>query len=199
MFNIGKLYDGYITQVIFRLKNLCDVILARKVQKNIARCGKNIALQAPVFFTGGKYMEFGDNFTSCPGLRMECIEEYNGYSYAPQLIIGNNVSFNFYCHVGVINKVIIGNDVLIGSRVLITDHSHGILEKSSIPYYRRKLLSKGPVVIEDNVWIGENVCIMPGVTIGKNSIVGANAVVTHDVLPFSIVAGVPAIVVKSLL
>lgn len=60
------------------------------------------------------------------------------------------------------------------------------------------LISKGPVVIEDNVWIGEHACIMPGTTIGKGSIVGANAVVTKDVPPYSLVGGVPAKLIKTL-
>lgn len=54
------------------------------------------------------------------------------------------------------------------------------------------LYSKGAVVIRDNVWIGEGICIMPGVTIGKNSIFGANALITKSFPPFSVVAGVPA-------
>jgi acetyltransferase-like isoleucine patch superfamily enzyme len=66
------------------------------------------------------------------------------------------------------------------------------------PPINRPLISKGPVIIEDNVWIGEGVCITPNVRIGKNAIVGANAVVTKDVPPNTVVAGVPARVIKLL-
>ena len=60
----------------------------------------------------------------------------------------------------------------------------------------RPMYSKGPVVIEDNVWIGEMVCILPNVRIGKGSIIGANAVVTKDVPANALVGGNPARVIK---
>lgn len=63
---------------------------------------------------------------------------------------------------------------------------------------KRPLVSKGTVVIEDNVWIGEMVCIMPGIRIGKSSIIGANAVVTKDVPSYCVVGGNPAKVIKNL-
>ncbi|WP_443197883.1 DapH/DapD/GlmU-related protein [Pseudobutyrivibrio sp. OR37] len=63
---------------------------------------------------------------------------------------------------------------------------------------KRKIRSKGPVIIEKNAWIGRNVCIMPNVVIGEGSIVGANSVVTHDVPPYSIVGGVPARIIKEI-
>ena len=65
------------------------------------------------------------------------------------------------------------------------------------PIYR-SLSAKGPVVIGDNVWIGENVCVLSGVTIGQGCVIAANAVVTKDMPPYSLVAGVPARVVRCL-
>ncbi len=143
-------------------------------------------------------MSIGENFFSMPFLRIECIDNYRGERFNPTLIIGDNVSINAYSHIACINKINIGNNVLIGSNVLITDHSHGKLERSDIPFVDRHLISKGPVIIEDNVWIGEHACIMPGTTIGTGSIVAANAVVTKDVPPYSLVGGVPAKVIKSI-
>lgn len=121
-----------------------------------------------------------------------------GNSYSPSITIGHNVCFNYRCHVGAINKIIIGNNVLIGSQVLITDHSHGELTKEEllISPAKRKLYSKGPVIIGDDVWIGEGACILPNVTIGHNSVIGANSVVTHDIPPFSIVGGNPARIIR---
>ena len=62
----------------------------------------------------------------------------------------------------------------------------------------RKLYSKGPVIIEDNVWIGEGVAILPNVIIGENSIIGANAVVTKDIPRNSVVGGNPAKIIRTL-
>ena len=84
----------------------------------------------------------------------------------------------------------------MASRIFITDHFHGSVNKSDIltPPSKRPLSSK-PVCIGNNVWIGEGVCVMPGVTIGDNVIIGANAVVTHDVPDNSIAVGIPAKVI----
>ena len=91
-----------------------------------------------------------------------------------------------------------GKDVLIGSSVFISDHDHGTVTFSdlSIAPTARPLISS-PVVIEDNVWIGEKVVILKGVRVGRNSVVAAGAVVTKNVPPYSVVAGVPAKVVRS--
>lgn len=82
--------------------------------------------------------------------------------------------------------------------MLITDHQHGTLADSDIPVADRELVSKGAVAIGDNVWIGEHVCILSGVTIGEGSIIGANAVVTKSVPAHSLAVGVPAKVVEDL-
>lgn len=147
---------------------------------------------------GGKSICIGMNFMSQSGLKIECITNYAGKQYHPCLTVGNNVFINSYCHIGCINKIVIGNNVMIGSGVLITDHQHGTLADSDIPVADRKLVSKGAVVIEDNVWIGEHVCILSGVTIGEGSIIGANAVVTKSIPAHSLAVGVPATVIESL-
>ena len=77
--------------------------------------------------------------------------------------------------------------------MLITDNAHGLFteEDLSVPPRRRALVSKGPVIIEDNVWIGDKASVLPGVRIGKGSIIGANAVVTKDVPPHCMAVGNP--------
>ena len=127
---------------------------------------EHMSIPYPYRIIGAEYMTIGRHFYSLSGLRLECIDAYNNQRFSPKLIIGDNVTFNSDCHVGVVNLVKIGNNVLIGSHVLITDHSHGKLEKTENPFNKREIISKGPVIIEDNVWIGENVCILPNVTIG---------------------------------
>jgi len=77
-------------------------------------------------------------------------------------------------------------------------HGEITAEALKIPPALREVVSKGPVIIEDNVWIGEGVAIMPNLTIGKNSIIGANSVVTSTIPPNSVAAGIPARVIKTL-
>ncbi|WP_444092407.1 acyltransferase [Bacteroides sp.] len=155
-------------------------------------------IQYPFYALGHKYMSIGSNFSAGPGFRVECIDNYGHDTFRPLLIIGDNVSFNFRCHIGVINKVVIEDNVLVGSNVLITDHFHGktLKRELQIAPIERSLFSKGPVIIEKNVWIGENVCVLPNVKIGHNSIIGANSVVTHDIPPYSIAVGNPVRIVK---
>lgn len=103
------------------------------------------------------------------------------------------------CHIGCIHKIDIGDNVLLGSKVYITDHFHGEIKKDALtlPPIERPLCGK-PVKIGNNVWIGDNVCIMPGVSLGDNVIVGANAVVTHSFPKNVVIAGVPAAIIKEL-
>ena len=96
--------------------------------------------------------------------------------------------------------ITIGDGLLTGRYVYIGDNSHGGLtaEESLLPPAQRKLISKGEIVIGNNVWIGDKATILAGVHIGDNVIVAANAVVTKDVQSNNVVAGVPAVVIKTL-
>ncbi|MFZ0597968.1 MAG: DapH/DapD/GlmU-related protein, partial [Flavobacterium sp.] len=114
--------------------------------------------------------------------------------------IGENVQINDYVHIGAVGSITIGNNVLMASKIYISDHNHGSYDDissdhpMSIPIERQSICK--PVIIDDNVWIGESVCILPGVTIGKGCVIGALSVVTKDIPDYSIAAGNPAKVVK---
>jgi serine acetyltransferase len=118
----------------------------------------------------------------------------------PVIKIGNNTIVRKFAHITAVDKIIIGENVLIGPNVLITDNSHGILDKTQSQLHPslRPIYSKGPVIIGDNVWIGEKASIMPGVTIGKSVIIAANSVVTKSIPDNSMVAGVPAKIIKQI-
>lgn len=164
---------------------------------SLTNCSGKAFLEVPFTVMGHKYIQFG-SFSSRPGLRIECWDKYMGQRFEPRIVIGKNVCFNFRCHIGAINEIIIGDNVLIGSNVLITDHGHGGTSTDDlfIVPQLRTLFSKGRVVIEDNVWIGENVCILPGVTIGMGSVIAAGSVVTHSFPAYSVIGGIPAKIIK---
>lgn len=166
--------------------------------KNFGSLGKHPKIWAPYSVINPQYIFIGDNFHSKNNLRLEAIDHYNNVFFNPSIVIGDNVSIETDCHIGCINKIIIEQNVLIAGKVFITDHSHGDTNLSTlkIPPKLRNLISKGPVHIKENVWIGEGVCVMPNVTIGENSIIGANSVVTKDVPPNSVFAGIPAKKIK---
>lgn len=183
------------------VNKVIDYILSYRFLALIKKYGNYHALlMRPFFVRGHKYISVGTNFTSGPGLRLECWDVYENEKFVPKINIGDNVCFNYRCHVGAINEINIGNNVLIGSNVLIIDHSHGYNNDSDIEMSpaKRNLYSKGMIVIEDSVWIGEGACVLPNVRIGHNSIIGANSVVTKDIPPYSIAVGNPAKILKIL-
>lgn len=112
--------------------------------------------------------------------------------------IGNGVSVGEYSHITCANRIVIGDGVLTGRFVLITDNSHGGGQNTDLAKAPlcRQLHSKGPVIIGNNVWIGDKATILPGVTVGEGAIVAANAVVTRDVPAYTVVGGCPARVLK---
>jgi acetyltransferase-like isoleucine patch superfamily enzyme len=183
-----------------RLKRYKYILYSYWIKNEFKKSGKGFSIKAPIYLKGGKYITVGNNFTAEYRFRIEAWDEYQGVKYKPEILIGNNVVFNPDCHIGCINKIEIGNNVLFASKVFVEDCYHGEIDKNSleIPPNQRKLFSKGPIIIEDNVWIGEGVAILPNVRIGKNSIIGANAVVTKSFPPYSIIGGNPARLIKSL-
>lgn len=118
----------------------------------------------------------------------------------PEIIIGDGVSIGEFSHITCVNKVVIGNNVLTGRFVLISDNGHGdsSIENLDVPPIKRNITSKGPIEIGNNVWIGDKVTILPNITIGENSIIAANAVVTKDVPAYTMIAGCPAKIIKKL-
>lgn len=154
-------------------------------------------IRLPIDIRGKKGIDFGKNLTTGYHCRIESYS-CNGQK---SLFFGNNVQINDFVHIAALEKVKIGNNVLIAGKVFITDLEHGSYignEYDSNPcsIVKDRQLSSKAVIIEDNVWIGEHVSVLPGVTIGENSIIGANSVVTKSIPPNSIAVGCPARVIK---
>ena len=113
------------------------------------------------------------------------------------LNIGSGTYIGSYVQINAWKKVNIEKNVLIADRVFITDADHNY-ENKNIPIIKQGDRFKGEVFILEGSWIGVGAVIMPGVTIGKNSVVAANAVVTKNVPDYSVVGGVPAKIIKYL-
>lgn len=149
---------------------------------------------------GGRYISIGNKVSIGKNVTLTAWDRYQSQKFNPEITIGDNSSIGDDSHITAINQIWIGKNVLTGKKILITDNAHGASDYSllSVAPSKRPLYSKGPVIIEDNVWIGEKSSIMPGVKIGYGSIIAANSVVTHDIPPYSVAAGIPAKVVKIL-
>lgn len=125
--------------------------------------------------------------------------------YGQHISIGNNVIININCTFVDCNKITIGNNVLIASNVQIYTATHPVnisdrlLDNWSYnnphAFFNTYAL---PVTIEDNVWIGGGVIILPGVTIGKNSVIGAGSVVNKSIPPNSLVVGNPCKIIRKI-
>lgn len=121
-----------------------------------------------------------------------------GYSISSlhKVSVGDNtwIGENFYakCEGG----LTIGSGVIIsrGVEIWTANHNYDSEDLVSLPYDRRFVLK--PVNIDDNVWIGSRVTIIPGISIGEGAVIGAGAVVTHDVPPLAVVGGNPATIIK---
>ena len=110
------------------------------------------------------------------------------------VVIGDYTRIGLHCTV--IGPVCIGNHVNLAQGIVVTALNHNFNDETK--RIDEQGVSTKSVVIEDDVWIGANAVVLPGVTIGQHSVVAAGAVVTQDVPPYTVVAGVPAKVVKKL-
>lgn len=110
--------------------------------------------------------------------------------------IGKNCTVNAHCWIGAgYSKIVIGPDVRIGSGVKISCAAHNFSDPDTL--IREQGIKSGvDIIIEGDCWIGANAVILPGVKIGRGAVIGAGAVVTHDIPPMAIAVGVPAKVIK---
>lgn len=171
-----------------RFNNLCQV-----------GCGLSVGAVANVFKEEGGRIEIGDY---CD-IHATLFVKSGGY-----LKIGNNTTIRGNSVVGALEKIVIGNCCIISNNVHIYENNNHPTEVE----VRHRMCIKGfygddwhwkhsshlPIIIEDDVWIGERATILKGVKIGKGSIVASNSVVTKDVPEMTVVAGNPAVVVKRL-
>lgn len=110
------------------------------------------------------------------------------------ILIGDNCYFNHNCSITSLDEIIIGNNCMFGNNVVIIDHNHIITNKEIFG----KKFEKSKVKIGNNVWIGANSVILPGVNIGDGAVVAAGAVVTKDIDAKEIWGGVPAKKIKDI-
>ena len=189
MNSISKLFLLYKSMNIFTFIGILFDLIFSKIFFPKARI-----IRRPFYIRNEGSFKFGKGFSSGPGLVIEI------FGKSAKIEIGRNMMAYHNLHIGALESVIIGDDVLIASGVYISDHNHGSYSgeshsNPSEPPVKRSLTSS-PVIIGNNVWIGERASILPGVSIGDGVIIGAGSVVTKSLPNFVIAAGVPAKIIK---
>ena len=154
--------------------------------------GRGSVIIQPDFLHNTGSIALGKNVEIRKGARLET---RGSSEKRAKIEIGDNTSIHFYFHCGAFDSIKIGRDVLIAGRVYISDHDHIYDDPKTPPLHSGWNIA--PVVIEDEVWIGEGVAILKGVTIGRRSVIGANSVVTKDIPPYTVAGGIPAKAIKT--
>lgn len=160
---------------------------------------------------GARYITIGSHCSIGNGCYLTAwdnslLQEEDPVVKNPEISIGNHSSIGAQNHITATNRIVIGEGFLSGKWVTITDNSHGSYDIHSCEDIeqwrqyrpnRRPTISKGPVIIGRDVWVGDKATILPGVIIGDGAVIGAGSVVTKDVPPYSVVGGNPAKILKA--
>lgn len=154
-------------------------------------------IRFPIDIRNKRQIKISEGFTTGRYCRLEAYSPDGG----DVLKIGKNVQINDFVHITAVESVVIEDNVLIASKVYISDSSHGSYKGDAndsspdvIP--KERLLVSKPIIIRENVWIGEFVSVLPGVTIGRGTIVGANSIVSKNLPEYVIAVGIPARPIK---
>lgn len=173
------------------LRRVRDSFTARHLRTTGFHVGRAPRLQ------GLGHMRIGANFSAGDNLWLEAVTAFAGASFAPQLVIGDNVSLSDRVHIACLSAITIGAGTLMGSGVLISDHTHGayrgaVQSGPDTPPVQRPLHSSASVSIGRNVWIGDAVCVLAGACIGDGAIIAAGSIVTGAIPANTMARGRPA-------
>lgn len=179
----------------FRLRH----VVRSRLWRRVLSC-PGLQLGDGALIIGDRHMHIGAGFRAGRGLWMEAVARYGAQTLTPALYVGKRFSGSDGVHIACAFELHIGDDVLVGSKVHITDHNHGLYQGSAasspLDPPATRPLHGAPVRIGDRVFLADGVVVLPGSVIGDGAIVGANAVV-HGHLPGNaIYAGAPARPIK---
>lgn len=188
--------EGFLQGIWLALR----FIYCRIYSLRFKKCG-SFYIRGEFTIRGAKHISIG-SLRAGSRIWIDAVERYRDQSFQPDITIGKGVCFTNDIHIGCTNRIILGDGVLLGSHVYITDHDHGIYAGEEThshpgePPSQRPLTAFGTVVLEDNVHVGEYVTILKNVHIGSGSIIGAHSNVTRNIPAYTIAAGNPARPIK---
>ena len=159
----------------------------------LKKSGSRFVIVKPIWFTP-KYVSVGNNVVIRNNSRIEGVYNYEGVSYTPHIVIGNEVKIQQNMHLTCASSVHIGDNTAIAANVTISDIDHGYQDIHTPP--EKQPLRVYPVVIHADCKIYNNAVILPGTILGKHCVVGANSVVKGIFPDFCVIAGIPAKIMK---
>jgi len=182
-----------ITYFILLVRRVVRYAEMQRLRSEMKFCGKNFRIDY------GSQVEHPEFITICDDVTI------NSHAWLsivtllgkkePSLEIARGTYIGRFATISCANRIVIEEDVLISDRVFITDVYHGF-QDTTLPVSSQPLYSPGPVEIGSGTWLGIGVSVMPNVKIGKHCVIGANAVVTHDIPDYHVAAGVPARIIR---
>ena len=195
-----------MTELAIRLLDAQGAV-AQRTMPQFANRPERLTIDLPRRIINPEKISFGDNVWLGPGCFIAAVTEYPSVSlrdpdkphdvqtFSPQIHIGHRVTSSGNLVIGAVRQIDIGDDVMFAFNVTVLDNLHGFKHPYE-PYKYQPLQGIAPVQIGRGCWIGQNAVILPAVTVGEMSIIGANSVVTHSIPERSIAVGAPARVVK---
>ena len=185
-----------------KFKSLTNHIYTSVLRRHFKQLGRKAVICYPLErLVGENNIEIGAGTYIEAGVELTAWSSYKGQTFEPRIKIGERCTIRHGSQITAIHRIEIGDNLLTGPYILITDNAHGScssIEELSTRPQDRQLLSKGGVFIGNNVWIGSKATILAGVHIGDGAVIAANSVVTKDVPAYSIVAGVPARTIRTI-
>ena len=172
-------------------KRIIEILFQRKNIFKYKKFGWKSLIKRPLKIDGSKNISIGSNVFIAEGSWLAAMPLTE---FSPELIINDGTNIGHFSHIYATKSIYIGKKVLIADKVYISDNMH-CYEDISTPIMEQSIVQKKAVLIGDDSWIGENVCII-GASIGKHCVIGANSVVTKDIPDFSVAVGSPAKIIK---
>ncbi len=180
-----------------------DRAFSLAMRSSFASFGPRSRISLPTQLHGAERISIGNHVYLGPGCWLLTHElDEAGLTHelggaGGRIEIGDRTSIAGYCVLSAAVRVSIGRGVLFARNVYIADHRHGF-QQAEVPILDQPLEDLRAVVVEDDAWLGQNVVLLPGVTVGRGAVVGANSVIREDVPPRCVVAGAPGRVVRRL-